>query len=153
MYILCMTIYLGADHAGFKLKEQIKKYLENSGYQVLDLGARKFIKDDDYPDYARKVASQVALSGGFGILFCGSGQGVCIAANKIKGVRAVAVSNPRETKMAREHNDANVLCLSGWGVSLNRAKKIIDTFLKTPFSKEKRHIRRIRKIQRIESCL
>ncbi len=164
-----MEVYLGADHAGFKLKEQIKKYLKDSGYKIFDLGAKKFIKDDDYPDYARRVALkvapasyrtneassgsglQVALNGDFGILFCGSGQGVCIAANKVKGVRAVAISNPREAKITREHNDANVLCLSGWEISFDKAKKIIDTFLKTLFSKEKRHVRRVEKIQRMET--
>jgi ribose 5-phosphate isomerase B len=145
-----MNIYLGADHAGFKLKEQVKKYLKNSEYKIFDLGAKRFIKTDDYPDYARKVASKVSLNGGFGILFCGSGHGMCITANKIKGVRAVTVSSVREAMMVREHNNANVLCLSGWQISLKKAKKIIDAFLKTPFSKEKRHIRRLEKIKRIE---
>jgi len=146
-----MKIYLGADHAGFKLKEQVKKYLTNSRYEILDLGAKKFIKNDDYPDYAFKVGKMVSLPrGDFGILFCGSGQGVCIAADKIKGIRAVAVSNPRDAKITREHNDANVLCLSGWELSFGEAKKIIATFLNTPFSKEKRHLRRLKKIQQLE---
>ena len=172
-----MKIYLGADHAGFKLKEQVKKYLTNSGYEILDLGAKKFIKNDDYPDYARKVAEHVRSARSsttelpacakatarqakmaklrnqkdvFGILFCGSGQGVSIAANKIKGIRAVAVSNSRDAKMTRQHNDANVLCLSGWELSFDKAKKIIATFLNTPFSKEKRHLRRLKKIQQLE---
>lgn len=153
-----IMIYLGADHAGFKLKEQVKKYLANSGYEdspvglgprVFDLGAEKFDKNDDYPDYARKVALKVALSGDPGVLFCGSGQGVCIAANKVKGIRAVAVSNPRDAKLARQHNDANVLCLSG-KLDFQIVQKIVKTWLETPFSGEKRHVRRIKKIQQLE---
>lgn len=178
-----MRIYLGADHAGLKLKEKVKKYLEARGgsrisprvslpskYKIFDLGAKKFMKTDDYPDYAKKVASKVALashrtseassgsglqvakSRDFGILFCGSGHGMCIAANKVKGIRAVAVSTAKEAKITREHNDANVLCLSGWRIPFVRAKKIIETFLKTPFSREKRHIRRIEKIRKIEEA-
>lgn len=142
-------IFLGADHAGFKSKEQVKKYLANSGYEIFDLGAKKFIKNDDYPDYARKVALKVALSRDFGILFCGSGQGVCIAANKVKGIRAVAVSNPRDAKLTREHNDANVLCLSG-KLNFQIARKIVKTWLETPFSGSARHVRRIKKIQQLE---
>ena len=143
-----MTIYLSADHAGFKLKEQIKKYLEKK-YNVSDLGAFKFEKTDDYPDFAAKVAKKVSV-GGMGILFCGSSHGVCIAANKIRGARAVAVSNIRDAKLTREHNDANVLCLSGWNLKLDAAKKIIDAWLKTEFSGEERHARRVGKIKQLE---
>lgn len=150
-------IYLGADHAGFKLKEQIKKYLEKScpreggeGYKIFDCGALKYNKKDDYPDFAEKVAKKVAKDG-WGILVCGSSHGVCIAANKLKGARAVAVSNVQDAKLTREHNDANILCLSGWNLTLEKAKKIINIWLKTEFSKEKRHKRRIEKIKKIES--
>ncbi|MEA3272071.1 MAG: RpiB/LacA/LacB family sugar-phosphate isomerase, partial [Patescibacteria group bacterium] len=118
-----MKIFLGADHAGFKLKEQIKKYLEKSGHKVLDEGALKYNKKDDYPDFAAKVAKKVKGDNS-GVLVCGSSHGVCIAANKFKGVRAVAVSNTKDAKLTRQHNDANVLCLSGWDLSLSRAKKI-----------------------------
>jgi ribose 5-phosphate isomerase B len=148
-----MIIYLGADHAGFKLKEQIKKYLKDSGYKIFDLGAKKFVKTDDYPDYAYKVGKKVASSrGDFGVLFCGSGQGVCIAANKIKGVRAVAVLTAREAKLTREHNNANVLCLSG-KLNFQIAKKIVKIWIETPFSGAERHLRRLRKIQKLETCL
>lgn len=145
-----ITIYLGADHAGFKLKEKIKKILEKKGYKVLDQGALKFVKTDDYPDFATKVAQKIKKDDDRGILVCGSSQGVCIAANKFKGVRAVAVSNTRDAKLTREHNDANVLCLSGWNTTTEKAEKIINTWLKTEFSKEPRHVRRVRKINKLD---
>lgn len=143
------TIYLGADHAGYKLKEQIKKYLAEKKHKISDHGAFKFDKNDDYPDYAAKVAKKVS-AGGAGIVFCGSSHGICIAANKIKGARAVAVSSVRDAKLTREHNDANVLCLSGWNLKLGAAKKIIDAWLKTDFSGEERHVRRVKKIIKLE---
>jgi len=144
-----MKIYLGADHAGFKLKEQVKEYLNKKGYSVSDLGALALEKNDDYPDYAAKVARR-SSAGGMGILFCGSSHGVCIAANKIRGARAVAVSNVRDAKLTREHNNANVLCLSGWNLSFLSAKKIVDAWVKTDFSGGERHVRRIRKIEKLE---
>lgn len=153
-----MKIYLGADHAGFGLKEHIKKFLVKKGFDVKDMGAKTFKKTDDYPDYAKKVGKVVAKKG-MGILFCGSAEGICIAANKIKGIRAVAVRNTTLARLSREHNDANILCLSGGdlvkkvkglGISKTAAERIIMTWLKTPFSGEKRHIRRINKIRKLE---
>ena len=153
-------IYLGSDHAGFELKEAIEQYLKEKGYKIKDFGAHSFDKDDDYPDFGYPVARAVADSDGKskGILFCGSAEGICIVANKVKGVRAVAVWTPTNAKMSREHNDANVLCLSGGktlspipGLSTDEAKKIIDGWLKTPFSSEERHKRRIEKIGKIEN--
>lgn len=145
-----MNIYLGADHAGFRLKEQIKNYLKKVGYKVSDRGAFKFQKTDDYPDFAAKVAKKIKKENDRGILFCGSSHGVCVAANKFKGIRAVAVSNVRDAKLTREHNDANVLCLSGWNFKLDAAKKIADAWLQTKFSGEERHMRRIKKIEKLE---
>lgn len=145
-----MKIYLGADHAGFKLKEQIKKYLEKMKYNVSDQGAFKFDKLDDYPDFAARVAKKIIKGDDRGILFCGSSHGVCIAANKFKGIRAVAVSNVRDAKLTREHNNANVLCLSGWNLKLENAKRIIEIWLKTEFGGEGRHMRRLGKIKKLE---
>ncbi len=142
-------IHLGADHAGFELKEHLKRFLKAKGYKVKDHGAHKYAKTDDYPDYAAKVARAVKKKD-TGILVCGSAEGVCIAANKIKGIRAVAVWNLKNAKLSREHNDANVLCLSGWQLTKKNAEKIALTWLKTPFSKETRHIRRIKKIAKLE---
>lgn len=145
-----MTIInIGADHAGYKLKEHIARYLAKNGYTVNDFGAHKLDKNDDYPDYAAMVGKAVQKNG-LGILICGSSEGVCIAANKVRGIRAVAVWNLTNAKLSRQHNDANVLCLSGWQLTKKEAEKITLTWIKTPFSKEKRHIRRINKIKRME---
>ena len=145
-----MVIYIGSDHAGFKLKQSMKKYLDSLGVEYEDLGAHKLLKNDDYPIYASKVSRKVVSSHSFGILFCGSSQGMSIAANKIKGIRAVAVNNVKDALLTREHNDANVLCLSEWTTSKSLSKKIIKTFLFTMFSNEERHKRRIEEISRLE---
>ena len=144
------TVYVGADHAGFKLKERMKKFLQKLGYRVVDLGNKKLEPKDDYPDYGYKVAKAVAKTGNKGILFCGSSEGVCIVANKIKRIRAVPVMNVKVAKKSREDDDANILCLSGWFAKPEKAKKIIKTWLKTEFSGAKRHVRRIGKIGEIE---
>ncbi len=146
-------IYLGADHAGFALKEKVKKWLIKRKIAFEDLGNLVYNKDDDYPDFAEKVAKKVVKEHSEGILFCGSSEGICIAANKIRRVRAVAPSTVKLAELSRAHNDANVLCLSGWYTPLNLTKKIVTKFLSTPFSKGARHVRRIRKIKRLESNL
>jgi len=143
-------IYIGSDHAGFALKSLIKQYFTKEKYNLIDLGNLKYEKEDDYPDYAEKVAKKVAKEKTKGILICGSSHGVCIAANKIKGIRAVAINNTKDAKITREHNDANILCLSGWHLKEKETKKIIDIWLKTKFKKDKRHIRRINKIKKLE---
>lgn len=150
-------IYLGADHAGFKLKEHIKKFLKQKGYVVKDEGNLKYDKNDDYPDYAFKVAEKVAKNGK-GILFCGSAEGICIAANKVKEISAVPVWNTTNARLTREHNDANVLCLAGGdminpvgGLSKKQAEKIVIIWLETEFSKEPRHVRRLNKIKKYEN--
>lgn len=142
-------VVIGADHAGFKLKEYLKKFLEKKGYKVIDKGSKKYNKNDDYPDFAAKVGKAVNNKIK-GILVCGSAEGMCIAANKIKGVRAVAVWTLINAKLSRQHNDANVLCLSGWQLSKKKAKKIVLTWLTTKFSGETRHLRRINKIKKLE---
>ena len=146
-----MIIILGADHAGYALKEKLKNFLLSKGYVIDDVGAKKLNKNDDYPDFALLVATRVADSrGARGILVCGSGAGVCVAANKVKNIRAVAVSSTAEAKLTRQHNDANVLCLSGWNLSLSQAQKIVTVWLKTQFSGEARHMRRLEKIRKME---
>lgn len=143
-------IYLGADHAGFVLKEKIKKWFTKKKIPFVDLGDKRLNPKDDYPDYAAKVAKAVAKGKTLGILFCGSAQGICIAANKIKGIRAVAPFDPNEAVLSRKHEDANIICLSGWFFTLMKAKKMIELFLNTPFSGEARHVRRINKIKKLE---
>ena len=145
-------IYLGADHAGFKLKEFLKVYLMKSGYTVYDLGARILDRHDDYPDFASKVSENVSeTDNSFGILCCGSAQGMCIAANKHKGIRAVAVTSSKEAIMTRTHNNANVLCLGGWYLSNKEAAHIVMAWLTSQFSQHSRHIRRLKKIAKLET--
>jgi len=141
-------LYLGADHAGFRLKEDIKKFLDKKKIQYKDLGAKLLDNHDDYVDYAHSVGKKVKKQDK-GILICGSGFGMCIAANKMKNIRAVNVYTAREAEIARMHNDANVLCLSGWTISRGLAAKIISKFLSTRFSRAIRHERRIRKIKEL----
>lgn len=144
------AIYIGSDHAGFRLKKVVIEYLKDAGYEVEDLGKKKYEQTDDYPDYAFRVARKVSQTNSKGILLCGSSHGMCIVANKVRGIRAVAVATVRDARKTRQHNDANVLCLSGWHVSEKKAKKIIGVWLITSFSNAPRHRRRVNKIKRIE---
>ncbi|MBI5392076.1 RpiB/LacA/LacB family sugar-phosphate isomerase [Candidatus Woesearchaeota archaeon] len=142
-----MKVYLGADHAGFFLKEKIKKFLKN----VVDLGNKRFEINDDYPIYAAKVAKAVAKNKkSFGILICGSGQGVAIAANKVKGIRAIVAENVKDAYLARKDDDANILCLSGRTLSLEKAKRIIKKFAETKFENIPKRARRLKEIRRLE---
>src|SRR3989344_4242475 len=143
-----MKINIGADHAGFELKEKLKAYLTKN-YSVYDLGNLIYDKNDDYPKYASKVAKAVAKNkNSFGILICGSGQGVCIAANKIKGIRAALAENIRDAKLSRKDDDANILCLQGRVLNFHNAKNIINGFLKAKFSNANKYKRRINQIKR-----
>ncbi len=143
------VVYIGADHAGFKLKEKLKKYFDKTGITYDDLGG-KGEAGDDYPDYAFKVAERVARDNSRGILICGTGTGMIIAANKIKGIRAAVAYDNYSAKMAREHNDANVLCLRGRNFSDAKNLQLVKIWLNTEFSEAKRHNRRIRKIANYE---
>jgi ribose 5-phosphate isomerase B len=145
-----MKVYIGSDHAGFDMKQWLKKALVKEGYGVVDCGAKTKKPKDDYPDYAFKVGEKIARYPGYGLLVCGSAQGVCIAANKVSGVRAIVSANQRDAKLAREHNDANVLCLSGWTLAKKKALGITLKFLKSDFSGDLRHARRIAKISKYE---
>ena len=144
-----MKIFLGADHAGFELKEEVKKYLINSGFEVQDKGAYSYNKDDDYPDFVIPVAKKVSESPNhIGIIFGASGQGEAIAANRIKGVRAVIYygGSIKIVKLSRTHNYANILSLGAKFVNKKESIKAVRIWLKTRFSNKPRHIRRIKKI-------
>ena len=107
-----MKIYIGADHNGFKLKEKLKKTLTKDGYKIKDLGNTKYQPTDDYPDYARKVSKWVAEDKqGMGIVICGSGQGMCMVANKYKGIRAALGWSLSVAKKSRQDDDSNIICL------------------------------------------
>lgn len=141
------TIYIGSDHAGFKLKEKLKRFLEKN-YEVIDLGPKKFVKTDDYPDYALKVARKVKKTRSKGILICGTGQGISIAANKIKGIISALVWNKSTAKHSKKHLNANIISLPSMKFDL--ARNIVKIWMDTPFKKVRRHVRRINKIKRIK---
>ncbi len=144
-----MLIAIGADHAGFELKESIKQQLVSQGFEVCDEGTHS-TASVDYPDFARKVGEDVA--GGrarFGVLVCGSGIGMAIAANKVPGVRAANVTTEWEAQMSREHNDANVVTVGARILDVATAEKLVDKFLHTDFAGG-RHQRRVEKIAEIE---
>ena len=142
-----MKIAIGSDHAGYKLKEQVKNYLIKKGHEIKDFGTSTE-ESCDYPDFAYPVALAVA-AGKFdrGILLCGSGVGVTIVANKVPGIRAVNAFDLSIAKQSRQHGDCNVLCLAGGKLKKEKALKIVDVWLKTTFSGEERHLRRIKKIK------
>jgi ribose 5-phosphate isomerase B len=149
-----VKLAIGADHAGFKLKWQLANWLrtrEGGKHQILDVGT---VSEEsvDYPDFARDVAKAVASKRvSKGILICGTGIGMAIAANKVHGIRAGVVWNTKIAELASEHNDVNVLCIPGRFTNLRFAKQMIRTFLSTPFGGG-RHLRRIKKISALDKC-
>jgi ribose 5-phosphate isomerase B len=144
-----MKIALGADHAGYELKDKIKLHLQRQGMEVRDEGTSS-PESVDYPDYARIVAQDVsAQRADLGILVCGSGIGMAITANKVDGIRAANVSTEYEAQMSREHNNANILALGARILSADQAIGIVDKWLATPFAGG-RHERRVEKIMAIE---
>lgn len=146
-----MKIYIGADHAGFELKEALKKFLQEGGHEVEDKGAFEFNKDDDYPDFIRPVALAVASDSeqSRGVVIGKSGQGEAMVSNRVKGIRAAIFygGDLEIVKLSREHNNANVLSFAAGFVSLEEAQKALELWLFTPFSGG-RHQRRIEKIDR-----
>ena len=146
-----MKIYLATDHAGFSLKEEVKKFLIDEGHEVEDLGAFSFEKEDDYPEYIVNAAKKVSKDAGSrGIVFGKSGTGEEIVANKIDNVRAFTGVDEENVRLAREHNDANVLSLGSEFVDFEKAKTLIKIFIETPFANEERHQRRLDEIAKIE---
>lgn len=160
-----MKIYLGADHRGFVLKEEIKPWLISKGHEVIDCGNSVYDKEDDFPDFAFVVADHVAAGtlksptfqgvysnfpAAFGIVLCGSGGGMEIAANKIRGIRASTAITVDEVRHNRKHNNLNILVISSDSTSPEDAKKMIEAFLTIPFEPEERFIRRLKKIEERE---
>ena len=144
-----MKIAIASDHAGFELKEKIKKLLEELEYEYEDFGTDSE-ESVDYPDYALKVAEAVAKKEcDMGILICGSGIGMCMSANKVPGVRAALCSTVEMARLSREHNDANVLTMGARLIDEATAKEIVKVWLKTEFLGE-RHLRRVNKMKDIE---
>lgn len=142
-------VYIGSDHAGYELKEKLRVYLSNLGYEVEDKGAFSLNPNDDYPDFIKPVAiSVVNDKNSFGIILGGSGEGEQMVANKVEGVRAAEYygGDLEIVRLAREHNDANILSLGARFLKEEEARNAIKIFLETPFSREVRHERRINKM-------
>jgi len=142
-------VYIGADHNGFWMKEELKAFLQRKRVSFKDMGALKHRKNDDYPDYARRVVAKMK-PGDYGLLICGTGQGMAIAANRKRRIRAALASTVFSARKSREDDHANVLVLSAWELSIEKAKRILSVWLATKPSKAVRHIRRLRKINRIK---
>ncbi|GAB4144077.1 MAG: hypothetical protein Fur0021_00340 [Candidatus Promineifilaceae bacterium] len=146
-----MKIIIGSDHAGFELKEMLRQELVADGYEVIDVGAYTYDKDDDYPDSAAAVGRAVASGQGErGILLCGSGVGASIAANKIKGVRACLCHDIYSATQGVEHDNMNVLCLGGAIVGPALARKLVDGFLAAKYQPQERFERRLQKLLALE---
>ena len=145
-----MRIAIGADHAGFELKEHLKADLKEKGYEVEDMGTHD-TASTDYPDYAAKVAHAVVQGeADRGILVCMTGMGMTMAANKVKGIRAALATNPEEVALTRRHNNANILAFSQRYTKPEEADEMTDIFLKTDFESGGRHERRVNKVMALE---
>ena len=149
-----MRIHIGSDHAGLELKAALVEYLQTKGHEVTDHGPHEYDAVDDYPDFCIPAAIATAAdSTSLGIVLGGSGNGEQIAANKVKGVRAALAWSVETAKLARDHNNANVVGIGGRMHTIEECKTIIDAFVETPFSNDERHVRRINKISQYESSL
>jgi ribose 5-phosphate isomerase B len=147
-----MKIGIAADHGGFPLNETIIQDVEKAGHTVLDFGTHDGTKPDDYPDYARMVGDAIQKGQvDRGIIVCGSGAGVSIAANKIRGVRACLCHDTYSAHQAVEHDNMNVLCLGARIIGVELARELVKAFLGATFSGEERHLRRLAKVDEIEA--
>jgi ribose 5-phosphate isomerase B len=147
-----MRVYLGSDHAGFELRQYLVEWLMAAGYEVVDVGAATYDADDDYPPYCLHAAARVVADpGSLGIVLGGSGNGEQIAANKVKGARAALAWSEETAKLARAHNDANVVGIGARMHSHEEATAIVTAFLETPFSQDERHARRIAQLAAYEA--
>ncbi len=139
-----MRVYLGSDHAGFELKNHLVEHLRKQGHDVVDVGPAGYDAEDDYPPFCLATGAKVVADpGSLGVVIGGSGNGEQIAANKVPGVRAALVWNTSTAQLARQHNDANVVSIGARQHSPEEATELVLLFLRTPFSEDERHIRRI----------
>jgi ribose 5-phosphate isomerase B len=140
-------IYIASDHAGFELKNKVNKILQELGFEYEDLGPLEYVKTDDYPDYAFKLAEKVVQNKALGILICDTGIGMDIAANKVEGARASLVTDELQAARAREHNDANIMVLASENIDGDEElRQLLKTWLETEFDSDDRHVRRVNKI-------
>lgn len=147
-----MQVFIGADHRGYQLKTLLYKWLRAHGHDAVDCGPAALVPDDDYPDYAAKVAKEVAAhAGSRGVVVCGSGVGVEVVANKVRGVRAASALSADTVAHGRARDDMNVLALSADTLDARSAEALVELFLMTPFGAEPRDVRRQEKIAALES--
>ena len=147
-----MRIHIGSDHAGLELKAELVKHLTNNGHDVTDHGPDEYDALDDYPDFCIPAAVAVAKDpSSLGIVLGGSGNGEQMAANKVKGIRAALAWSIETAKLAKDHNNANVIAVGGRMHEISFVKEIIDAFIGQPFSNDERHVRRIKKISDFEN--
>ena len=147
-----MRIHIGSDHAGLELKAELVKHLTDNGHDVTDHGPHEYDALDDYPDFCIPAAEAVAKDpSSLGIVLGGSGNGEQMAANKVKGIRAALAWSIETAKLARDHNNANVIAVGGRMHEISFVKEIIDTVIASPFSNDERHVRRIKKISDFEN--
>lgn len=148
-------IFVASDHGGFNLKNEIIKYLQSKQLDVTDMGPSEYIADDDYTDYVYPLSHRVAVSpfDNKGILICRNGVGVCMFANKVKGIRAALSWTPEHAASSRNDDNSNILALPADYINVEMAKKIVNSWISTPFSNELRHKRRLEKIEQFEKQL
>lgn len=147
-----MRIAIGSDHVGFELKQKVAEWLRGDDIEVLDVGADSFDPSDDYTDFARRVAEMVASGkADYGVIVCSTGQGSCMTANKVQGIRAALCQDLLCARLSKEHNNANVLCLGSSLVGPLLAREILQTWLSTSFTREERHQRRLDKMAQLET--
>ncbi len=147
-----MKVYIGADHNGFRLRNSLIEYLRRAGYDVIDDGDARLNPDDDFPVFAQRVVNDMLVSDDAeskGILICGSGQGMCMAANRFKGIRALLGYDRESVRSARNDDDANILCLPANILEKDNANMLVETFLNTPFAGAPRFVRRIKELDEL----
>ena len=147
-----MKIYIGTDHNGFALKTSLVSYLQRAGYDVVDDSGATLNPEDDFPVFAQKVVKDILTSDDpepRGILLCGSGQGMCMAANRFKGIRAALGYDRESIRLARNDDDANILCLPAKFLEKDTTNMLVETFLNTPFANAPRYVRRIQEMDNI----
>ena len=147
-----MKVFLGSDHRGFELKNTLLEYVKSLGYEVQDCGALEYNKEDDYPDFAKAVGEKIVEdNSSLGIVICGSGAGITVAANKIKGVRCSLGFNPMQVKSGKEDDDTNILGIACNYTNESESKELVKIFLETNYDPAERHQRRLDKISQMES--
>lgn len=147
-----MKIYIGSDHRGYQFKQDITEYLKQAGHDVVDKGDQNFNPDDDFPQFAGRVVTSMLADSDHearGILLCGSGQGMCMAANRFKGIRAALGYDRESARSSRSDDDSNVLCLPASSLNGQQIREIIDIWLKTPFAAAPRFMRRLKEIDEL----